>query len=221
MDPVSEQAGSEQAGLEKTTDAPAAGELVTPASSAGGGMIYDPLIRPSGAGRYQIRGQREDDSIVAWGFWGGVLVVVVAVSLILSAQSVYNLWDILWAVAALAFGMLLYRYGKRSSLREEVLCEIDMQRQTIAWPSGSDAGPELVVGLDEINELVFGMTDFPLTQKRQDVQVDAFTLLVRDDKDRLIPIVEATPHKEEAHTIAKILGNELGLAISYVGKGIQ
>jgi hypothetical protein len=195
--------------------------LVRTRSGREGGLIYKPLIRPSGASRYEIRGQREDKSIIAWGFWGGLLVLVVLGLLIASAQTVYNVWDIIWFLAALAVGSLLYRYGRRSSLREEVLCEVDLERRTLAWPGAEQGDGEIVLYFDEINEVVFGMTDYPVSKSRQDVQVHAFTLLVRDAEDRLVPVVEASPDKEEAHTIAKILGNELNLRISYVGKGIR
>jgi hypothetical protein len=234
--------------LPESTEAPISSDkLVRTSRGRGGRLVYKPLIRPNGVSRYEIRGQREDKSIIAWGFWGGLIVVVVSVLLILSAQSVYNVWDLLWGLVALSFGIFLYRYGKRTSLREEVLCEVDLERQTFSWPTvrredkaGQQAGQqadkqageqaiqqqgqhagELVAHFDEITEIVFGMTDFPLSESNQDVQVHAFSLLIRDDNDRLIPVVEATPHKEEAHTIAKILGNELQMGITYVGKGIQ
>lgn len=195
--------------------------LVRTSSDRGGGLIYKPLIRPSGASCYEIRGQRDDKNIIAWGFWGGLLVLVVLGLLIASAQTVYNMWDIVWFLAALAVGSLLYRYGRRSSLREDVLCEVDLERRTLAWPGAEEGDGELVLYFDEINEVVFGMTDYPVSRSRQDVQVHAFTLLVRDADDRLVPVVEASPDKEETHTIAKILGNELNLRISYVGKGIR
>ncbi|WP_168210997.1 hypothetical protein [Persicimonas caeni] len=213
----------ENTSLESTESSPkvASDKLVqTRPEKKGGGLVYNPLIRPSGQARYEIRGQLEDKSLIAWGFWGGLLVFVVTVLLILSAQSVYNVWDILWALVALSFGVFLYRYGRKSSLREEVLCEVDIERQQLAWPTAPGAG-ELALPFEEITEVVFGMTDYPLSESRSDVHVHAFTLLVRDADDRLIPIVEATPNKEEAHTIAKILGNELQMHISYVGKGIQ
>jgi hypothetical protein len=194
--------------------------LVKTDRTRGGRLVYKPLIRPNGVSCYEIRGQREEQGVIAWGFWGGLLVVGVSVSLILSAQSVYNVWDLLWALVAITFGILLYRFGKRSSLREDVLCEVDLERQTMSWPTSQRAG-ELVATFDEITEIVFGMTDFPLSESDTDVHVHAFSLLIRDADDRLIPVVEATPHKEEAHTIAKILGNELEMRITYVGKGIK
>ncbi len=195
-------------------------KLVQTGGQKGGGLVYKPLIRPNGPARYEIRGQLEDKSLIAWGFWGGLLVFVVAILLILGARSVYNVWDILWALVALSFGIFLYRYGRRSSLREQVLCEVDIDRRILSWPFATGEG-ELALPFDEITEIVFGMTDYPLSEQRKDVHVHAFTLLVRDADDRLIPVVEATPHKEEAHTIAKILANELEMRISYVGKGIQ
>jgi hypothetical protein len=206
-------------------------------SRASGGLVYDPVIRAVSQSFYRICGRMEVPGAIPWGFWGGMLVAFVAILLIADSRSVYQIWDILWALVALSVGVAMFRFGRRSSRREVILCELDLERETLSWPgqsaanstiltnsAGSSPQPatgELVLGFEEISELVFAMIDFPLSTKRNDVDVHAFTLLVRDASERLVPVVEATPNKEEAHEIAKVLSRQLGLNISYVGKGFQ
>ncbi len=221
---IAEDVGQPERGLdagEHAARAPGADRLMIPANEASGKLVFDPVVRPSGPNRFQIRGRRSQSGVIAWGFWGGLLAVIVAVGLIVSAASIYTLWDIMGAVLVLVVGVVLYRFGPRSSMRDDVLCEVNLDRATLAWPGALGSGAELVLPFDDVTELVFGMTDFPVSPKRRDVSVHAFTLLVRDDAQRLIPIIEATPNKGEAHNIAKILADEIGQPIRYVGKGIQ
>lgn len=184
-------------------------------------LIYDPTLRQTSMERFEVTGRRDDSSVIAWGFWGGLLALVVAVGLVIGAQNVYSVWDIAWAVAALAVGLLFYRFGRRSSTCEELLCEIDLGREALSWPTDGPGEGVLTVGFDAITELVFGMTRYPVSEKRRDVDVHAFTLLVRDDDERLVPVVEASPDKEAVHEIAKFLAQQLRTHITYVGVGIK
>lgn len=193
--------------------------LVRPDEDRPRRLIYDPEIVRSGPSRFQVRGEFEDKTIVAWGFWGGVLVAAVSLALIFNSRAIYTPWDMIWSMLAIVVGVFLYRFGKRSSLREEVLCEIDLLRGEFAWRSGDDG--RLAIGFDDITEIVYGMTKYPVSERRSDVYVHAFTLLVRDGEERLIPVVEATPDKEKAHAIAETLSRELRMSISYVGEGIS
>lgn len=197
-------------------------------SQPGGGMIYDPLAHPVSEITLQIRGRRAVPGTVPWGFWGGFLVAMVSIFLITGARNVFYLWDIIWALVALAVGLALFRYGRRSTLRPEVLCELDLERQLLQWPAAGTLRPgaqpsqgELVLNFEDVTEVVFAMIDYPLDAREPDLRVHAFTLLVRDTDERLIPIIEASPDKTETHQIARLLAHQLGRGISYVGKGFQ
>lgn len=219
MDSVPE---ADVADVEAPTPTPTPpGKLLIPVGQSSGELVFNPVAQPSGPHRFQIRGRRSQKGVIAWGFWGGLLALVVAIGLIVSASDIYTLWDIMGAVVVLAIGLMVYRYGRRSSMREEVLCEVDVERATLAWPAAEEGGAELVLPFDEVTEVVFGMTDFPVSPERRDVHVHAFSLLVCDEAQRLIPVIEATPNKGEAHHIAKILADQIGQPIRYVGKGIQ
>lgn len=192
-----------------------------------GGLVYEPRVALLSDHFVRIVGKREARGRIPWGFWGGLLVLMVLVFLVTGARYVYEIWDILWALTALTIGVAMFRFGRRSTLEQQTLCEVDLREQRIVWPGFSSAGAaptradQLSLHFEDLSEVVFAMTDYPLSARKNDVRVDAFTLLVRDRFERLIPVIEATPNKNEAHQIAKILGGQLGLPISYVGKGFQ
>jgi hypothetical protein len=195
-------------------------ELRKAAEQRGGtNMVHEPELRQFEPGVVEVHAERENPSLIPWGFWGGILVLIVAGLLFVSARSVYSMWDLLWALAAIAVGLLAWRFGRRDAMEETRLLEIDMDRQQVMWLSDERDDGGIALDYEQITEVVFGMTEYPVSD--DDVKVDAFTLLVRDDRDQLIPVIEATPHKEEAHEIAKFLAGQVGMNITYVGRGIK
>jgi hypothetical protein len=183
-------------------------------------MVHEPRLQQVRAGAVELHADRENPSVIPWGFWGGILVLVVAGLLFVSARSVYSMWDLIWALGAIAVGLLLWRFGRRDAMEDASLLEIDLERQQLMWLTEGQGQGGLTLDFDQITEVVFGMTAYPVSDP-DDVKVDAFTLLVRDDRDELIPIIEATPHKEEAHEIGKFLAQQIGQNITYVGRGIK
>ncbi len=187
-------------------------------------LIYDPAleqVKERGQVRaFRVHGKVEGNAI-AWGFWGGFLIVLVLALVVVfrGATGLYSTWDMFWVMIGVTIGALMFKAGRRSSQSKELLCEIDLVQQMMLWPTGGET--MLAVPFDEITELVFGMTYYPVSQQRSDVMVHAFTLLVRDRQNRLIPIVEASPDKEETHEIAKFIGYNMKLPLTYVGLGIK
>lgn len=187
-------------------------------------LIYNPAleqVRERGRVRaFRVNGKVEG-SAVAWGFWGAFLMVMVLALVVVfrGATGLYSIWDMFWVMVGLTIGALMFKAGKRSSQSKELLCEIDLVQQMMLWPTGPET--MLAVPFDEVTELVFGMTYYPVSEQRSDVMVHAFTLLVRDSQNRLIPIVEASPDKEETHEIAKFIGHNMSLPLTYVGLGIK
>lgn len=189
-------------------------------------LIYDPVLEEVRQRGYGVRGFRVTGKVegnaVAWGFWGAFLMVLILALVVVfrGASGLYSTWDMFWVMVGLTIGALMFKSGKRSSLTRELLCEIDLQQQMMLWPTG---GREAMIAVEfaELTELVFGMTYYPISHQRRDVKVHAFTLLARDSQNRLIPIVEASPDKEETHEIAKFIGRNMGLPLTYVGLGIK
>ena len=187
-----------------------------------GQIVYEPRIRQVGLEHYAIEGKCEDRNHIAWGFWGALMAVAVMLLVLSSGLAMLSMWDIFWAMASISVGVLLYQFGDRSSLREEVLCEINVPQEHIVWPQGTiDRDEHRQLRFDEVTEIVFGMTRLPVTSSDARVRVDAFTLLVRTPRDKLIPVIEGSPYKEEVHNIGELLGELTGHSMTYVGRGIR
>jgi len=187
-----------------------------------GKLVYEPKLYQIGPDRYGIEAKRETRGIIPWGFWGGLLFIGVAVILIAGAQEIYTSWDILWAMLGLTVGALMYRFGRKSSLDERLLCEVGDRRRILHWPAEAQSGlDETYLSYDDITEVVFGMTKLPVDENVADVRVDAFALLVRTTRDELIPVVEGSPYKGDVHEIARFIAEATETELTYVGRGID
>ncbi len=186
-------------------------------------MIYKPQLRPAGRDVMVITGARETRQL-PWGFWGGVLMVVLAIGLLLTrgGNGLFSLRDLLITAGLGGLGLVMWRWGPRDSLRIQQLARLDMGRGLLSW-SGADArqGGQLVVPLDQLTEIVFAMIYVPISAKRTDTRIHAFTLLVRGPHEELLPLIEASPHKQETFALAQALAQLTGLPISQVGEGVR
>jgi hypothetical protein len=187
------------------------------------GLIYGPVVQQLAPDRFAVVGQKDDASVIPWGFWGG-LVAVAAGAVVLAYQGLTGLWafwNLVWALIPMAFGLILMRFGSRSSLRAEPCAEIDLRTGTLRLLSSTEniALPE--VRLDDLTEIVFGMTRYPVSHDRGAVDVDAYSLLVRHASDTLIPVVEVSPDKDSLFAIARFLSRVTGLQIMQVGRGVK
>ena len=97
-----------------------------------------------------------------------------------------------------------------------------MGRGLLSW-SGADPrqGGQLVVPLDQLTEIVFAMIYVPISAKRPDTRIHAFTLLVRGPNAELLTLVEASPHKQETFALGLALSQLTGLPVSQVGEGVR
>jgi hypothetical protein len=185
-------------------------------------LVYDPNLVPASRGSYTIVGRLEDSRLIPWGFWGGVLMVVVIAALIVfrGSTGLYSMWDLFWTFLAIVIGAGMFKLGARSSLRPHRLVTIEVDRGMLVWENRhNEDAPSIVLPFEEITEIVFGMTNYPLSPTRKDINIHAFTLLVRDGNERLIPIIEASPNKEETHRVAAALAQLLKQQVTYVGIG--
>lgn len=186
-----------------------------------GKLVYEPTLYQVGPERYTVEAKREHRGIIPWGFWGGLLFIGIALIVIAGAQDIYSSWDFLLALLGLSVGALMYRYGRKSTLDETLLCEIDGRRRTLHWPEEAQSGlSETYLSFDDVTEVVFGMTKLPVDENVADVRVDAFALLVRTSQDELIPVVEGSPYKGNVHEIAKFVAEATETELTYVGRGI-
>lgn len=188
-------------------------------------MVFDPTVVRVNANAFRVHGMRDDRHVTPWGFYGGLLIAVVALMVVLfrGATGLYSTWDLFWVVLAISVGAIMLKVGRKSSLRRELLCEVDTLGQMLLFPANHDDpnSTMLAIPFEEVSELVFGMTRYPISERRVDVKVHAFTLLVRDAHDRLIPVVEASPNKQEVHQIGSMLAQLVGMPMTYVGHGVR
>lgn len=185
------------------------------------GLIYEPWATERPDGRIEIWGKRENPDVIPWGFWGGVLVAAAIAGPIFFGISTGNsLWDILLLSVVLMTGLVLFRLGRRSTLDEEKLCEIDVEHRIISWPTPGGGAP-LAVAFDDVEDLRFGIVEVSVDSSRSGARLDAASVEVLDDRGRAVSVVEASTSKDETHRIARLFADLLGRSVNYVGTGVR
>ncbi|RVU48417.1 hypothetical protein EA187_03000 [Lujinxingia sediminis] len=189
-------------------------------SAPGASMVYSPYLKERPGRALQVLGERDNPSVVPWGFWGAVMLAGLLAAMIVfrGTSGLQSMWDLLWVMLAVVAGSVMLKLGKKTSLEEHLLCELDLMRGIVTWPV---QGTELAVTFDEVEELVFGMTHYPISSDGEGTRVHAFSLLLRDAQGRLVPIVEASPNKGETHQIGQVFARVLEVPLTYVGMGIK
>lgn len=186
------------------------------------GLIYRPRVVRHSATLFQLVGMRDDEAIVPWGLWGGVFAAAVGVGLIIyeGVTGLWAFWDLTGAIAAIVIGLLLMRFGRRSSLEPEPCAEIDLEQRTLRLTSSAEVALP-IVSLDDITEVVYGMTSFPVSSAENAIHVDAFSLLVRYGDNLLLPVIEVSPDKDELYMIARFISQVTRTPLTQVGAGVR
>jgi hypothetical protein len=180
-------------------------------------LLYRPSLEQLDSGYFEIKASTRNEEAWTWGFWGLVLVAGAFVSLLVRAPNIFDFWSVITEIIGVTLGLLLYRFGRRTKLEEGRVGALDFERGVLHL----DRGEISTVRLDEIVELVFGMTHYPVEQHRPDARIHAFTFLIRREDGDLVPVVEASPQKAETFDVANAFSEMLDLPVTYVGKGIK
>ena len=203
----------------------------------GDGLIHSPQIMVPEPSVFLITGKKEDPRTKPWGYWfGGAFVVLVILHFFQVGTAVaWSTREIVIGVSLLGIAILFLKYGVTTRFLEREIASIDGNRGTLTIfstglkakrPSGEPKGisvppgEERVMALAEIEEVVFGMVQFPVRDNGTPVTVHAFSLLIRVD-DVLIPVVEASPDKGALFEAAKLIGKVSGAPLIQVGDGIR
>lgn len=185
-------------------------------------MVYRPRLRGRGASM-EVVGTRDDPDAQPWGFWIGVGAIFGLVGFIAwksSTGGFTTIQDLLVAMIFAAIAVIAMRFGPHERQTEAVLVSVDAEAGHLTWPTPSNT--HVVVDFEEIPEVVFAMVYFPLSPSRPDARIHVFTLLVRDGEGGdLIPVVEASPDKEETFALARQLSQLVDAPITQVGEGVQ
>jgi len=199
------------------TDTPE--KKVAPPSS----LSFRPRIRQTGRHTFAIIAERETSGAIPWGFIGGLVLGLTAIGVFMrmGEAAPMGLWDMLMLIAVAGLGLTMFRWGPRDTLSARELATLDAERQQIAWtnPSGSSAA-HVALGFEEITEVVFAMISFPVSPARPDARIRVYSVLVRDGRDELLPVIEATSDERAAYEIARVLGRTVGIGVTQVGEGV-
>lgn len=187
----------------------------------GSALVYDPRVVERPKGVLEIWAREENPDVVPWGFWGGVVsAIAAAIILFRGSTSQLAMWDVLLVTTALLVGLALFKLGKRSALEERMLCELDTRHGFLSWPT-SDAAAPIAVAFEDIEELAFAAVSVPVKDSRAGTHLDAVSVRILDHRGKELPIVEASTSKAEAHRIARLLADLLGMSVEYVGTGVR
>ncbi len=183
-------------------------------------LIYEPRVEERPGRRLDIIGKRENPDVIAWGFWGGILAAAVAGFVLLRAgTTTLGVGDTLIASALLLTGLGLYKLGRKSTLDDELLCELDLQHRILSWPT-SQPGNFIAVAFDDIEAISFALAKVPVANSKSGTRLEAATVSIVDDRGREIPVIGASTSKEETHRVARLLAKATDLSVDYVDTGV-
>ncbi len=184
-------------------------------------LIYQPAVRAHGS-YLEVRGKRNDPGVVPWGFWGGVLIAAVAVLFLFDVgfTRLRTLPELLLTLGLISLGGVLVRLGRRTSLKEGVICEVDSRRRELRWPTMA-RGTDAVLPFGEIDSLHYGIVRFVDEDRPRSDGTEAFALQVRDRSGALHPVIEASPDAEETHRMGLALAAALQVRMVYGGEGMR
>lgn len=179
-------------------------------------LVYSPRLvaQPWGA---ELVAKRDNPKIITWGLWGAVSAAIVGfTTLVYEGYRGFNNWyTVGLAVCLMTIALLTARFGPRTSLVPVSLARIDLQRRQVEV----DGTPPL--HFDDVSEVVYAMVKYPVEQNARSVKVDAFTVMLRNADGDLLPLLEASPDKNEVFRIAKACASWTGLEITHVGLGVK
>ena len=185
-------------------------------------LTYQPHLQAVGPQQVALMGLRDDERTLAWGFWGGIALGVMMVATVLwsASKGMFSMMDLMAALLLGGLAAVVWRWGPRDTVTPQVLAQLDLERGLLSWPGAAGQLTPVTMPLAEITEIVYAMIRFPVSPNRPDARIHVFTLLVRDAHDQLLPLIEASPQKEETYEIAQALSRLTGLEISQVGEGV-
>lgn len=181
-------------------------------------LVFEPTLErtPQGA---VLMAQHEDRNITPWGLWGAALTAVIGF-LLLSYEGYRGFHDwntVVVSVAILALALLMARFGRKNSMVPVQLAEINLIRRELTLPTS----PPTTLVLDDIQELVYAMVRYPISNAPNAVKVEAYSVLVRTPEGDLLPLIEASPHKTAVFGFARAMSQWTGQEITHVGIGVK
>lgn len=188
-------------------------------------LVYEPRVLERPGDFFEVAAKRENPDVTPWGFWGGVLVAVVAGFVLFSGAVSgpavrFPIEHVLVVGVLTIAGLALFRLGRRSTLEEMALCEIDLREGIVSWPVLDD-GRVVAVAFEDVVEVTFAIVDAPASKSSSGARLDAATVRVRDVRGREIPVVDASTSKGDTHLVARWLAELFDMSVNYEGTGVE
>ena len=187
-------------------------------------MIEEPTTRPEGSTTL-IFDHRTATSGQRLRFWGAFLIGATALMTVAVPRwrSFDEPIDLIVPLVTVAVGSILILLGGRPTRLEVPLARLMPQDGLMrVYASASEVleGQDRDIWMDEIREVLFGLTRFPLNPARPEITVEAFTVCLLLYDGSIVPVVEATGDKLVAFNLANAMGESLGVPMSQTGLGV-
>jgi len=156
-------------------------------------------------------------------FWGGVLIALAVVSMLVFPE--FRGTDpthLMVPAVTASVGTTLLLLAGRAKQQRVPLAELHPERGLLQiHPAASTQFADLQrhIWFGEIHDVLFGMTRFPASEGSS-IMIEAFSVCVRLYDGSILPVVEATPDKGPAFVIARELSETLGVPIHQTGLGL-
>jgi hypothetical protein len=184
-------------------------------------LSFSPALIKKGE-RFELFVSRETGR-APWGFWGGVAAISGFIALVLRGGA-SGFHDVrIWAAAItlLTVAVVMFKWAPTDSLERVRTWSIDPTQRQLVWHQPGEGADGITLNFEEVSEIVFGMVFVPADAARPDARIHAFTVLVRDARDQLIPVIAACPSKEDLFELAKLLSHHTQAPITQVGAGVR
>lgn len=189
-------------------------------------MIEQPSISHDPATHtWSVIDDRADKTGSGLRFWGGVAIAVAAIFYFISpnVRGVGDMWGLVMVLSVAAVGAIMIAVAGRPRRKRVKLAEVRVEAGIVAiFPEASSQfeGLRRDIWFQEIGAVVFGMTRFPLEERRAAPNVEAFSVCLRLFDASIVPLIEATTDKSQGFLVARQVAETIGVPIEQTGLGI-
>lgn len=186
-------------------------------------MIHKPVILP-GPGSLTVADHRHDQPRERLRFWGMVLLGLAFLSVLMVPQ--FRSTDpqaLLVPGLTAALGAVFWVLAGRAEEKRVPLAHVSATEGLVRiLPTASSQFQDVSreVWFDEVEDVLFGMTLFPVSPG-SDVRVEAFTVCLRLFDGTILPVVEASLDKAAPFHVATVLSETLGVPVHQTGLGFD
>ncbi len=159
------------------------------------------------------------------GFWGGLLMALSAVACIMipGVRRFEDMTGVILVLSVAAVGAVMLLLSGRPTIETIPLASLDLDhgRMKIYQEASSVIPPEgRELWFDEVRHVVFGMTRYPMDERKPDIRVEAFTVCLEMMDGAVLPVIEASPEKLASYKVATWLSEATRAPVLQAGLGV-